>query len=324
MTSPLSGGKRSADAADPQLEAARAAARSLVSKFEPAPANAYTNYGSSYTAPSYSSSFGAAPPYGYTPPPVMPGMAPAWNAASAAAGPQVVQSYTKDKVGRIIGPGGVNITKIRQESGAKVKIDSAPIAGYQQVTYQGTDSQIAAAISLVDRLLASTDVGATGDAADGKVRAEHKQQLDKEAAGKVIGQGGATVKQIREATGAYIKISSERIPGVDTQTLTVGGTEEQVAAAMVLVTKAMERPSLPSDKVPESASSEVSHQLPEAMAAKVIGPGGANVKKVREATGAKVKIGNERKGEPGNQFQDLHLAGTESQVSRVVGGGSRE
>lgn len=218
---PLSGGKRKLGEID-LLEAARASARALVSKFEPAKqaASAYASYASTYGASLTPHAYGYAPPVSDS--------TSAWTAAAAAAGPQVVQSYTRERVGRIIGPGGCNITVIRKESGAKIKIDSNCVAGHQQVTYSGTDAEIQAAIALVERLLATPDLGGQGEAADGAPRAEHKQELDKESAGKVIGQGGATIKNIRESSGAYIKISNEKIPGVETQTLTVGGTEEQV------------------------------------------------------------------------------------------------
>jgi predicted RNA-binding protein YlqC (UPF0109 family) len=223
---PLSGGKRKLGEID-LLEAARASARALVSKFEPAKqaASAYASYASTF-----GSSFPAPAAYGYAAPGA--GSTAAWTAAAAAAGPQVVQSYTRERVGRIIGPGGSNITVIRKESGAKIKIDSNCVAGHQQVTYSGTDAEIQAAIALVDRLLATADPGQS-ETPDGAPRTEHKQELDKESAGKVIGQGGATIKSIRESSGAYIKISNEKIPGVDTQTLTIGGTEEQARGGPV-------------------------------------------------------------------------------------------
>jgi transcription antitermination factor NusA-like protein len=87
---------------------------------------------------------------------------------------------------------------------------------------------------------------------------------------------------------------------------------------MSLVNEALQRPSL-APKTPDApAASEVSHMLPEAIAAKVIGPGGSNVRRVREATGAKIKIGNDRTGEPGQLYQELHLSGSEEQVAAAL------
>lgn len=87
---------------------------------------------------------------------------------------------------------------------------------------------------------------------------------------------------------------------------------------MSLVNEALQRPSLPPKTPDAPAASEVSHMLPEAIAAKVIGPGGQNVRRVRESTGAKIKIGNDRTGEPGQLFQELNLSGSEEQVAAAL------
>lgn len=307
---PLSGGKRKAEEVDQSLlETARASARALVSKWEQHPPTqqaSYATYGSA----------GAYTPPSYYPAPSLSGGSPAWGAAAAAAGPpaaQVVQSFTKERVGRIIGPKGSNISVIRKTSGATIKIDSNVIANHQQITFQGTDSEINTAIRLVDELLASPDANGNVVSGGGAEKTELRQSLDKESVGKVIGQAGSVVKAIREGSGAFIKIIKEG--GIDNQVLLVTGTEDQVKAAMILVNEALARPDRPRDL---NAAPEVKHLLPEAMAARVIGPGGSNIKRVREATGAKVRIGNERSGEEGNQFQELQLAGTEEQVAAAL------
>lgn len=58
--------------------------------------------------------------------------------------------------------------------------------------------------------------------------------IPKDAAGAIIGKGGARIRKIRSDSGASISIEDSR-PGVNDRVITISGTEPQIKHAQYLL-----------------------------------------------------------------------------------------
>ncbi|KAJ1472919.1 hypothetical protein T484DRAFT_1838399 [Baffinella frigidus] len=59
--------------------------------------------------------------------------------------------------------------------------------------------------------------------------------IPNDSCGRIIGKGGATIKQMESQSGAKIRMKSESAPGSSTKELTLEGPPECIAAAQVLI-----------------------------------------------------------------------------------------
>ena len=98
--------------------------------------------------------------------------------------------------------------------------------------------------SLSDALYANdtgfTMMGSRPSGAPAARREEHSKEMEIEAdkVGLIIGKGGETIKQIQYATGVYISVNRDPPPdGRPVRTLTLKGTEQQIAAGEIEVTR---------------------------------------------------------------------------------------
>jgi transcription antitermination factor NusA-like protein len=140
--------------------------------------------------------------------------------------------------GGVIGKGGEEIKKLREQSGGWINMgDSARGAPLRVVTAQGdVEAATNGCILLCARLVQCE-----------REFRERKGEEDKELAheavflipnaqvGCVIGKGGAQIKVLRESAGGMVKISDDYLEGSDEKTLTLRGTEEQVNAGIRIV-----------------------------------------------------------------------------------------
>jgi len=122
--------------------------------------------------------------------------------------------------------------------------------------------------------------------------------------GRVIGKGGETIEGIRAKSGATMH-TSKLIQNVGVRTARVGGTIEQVCAAIKLVisTISEEHPSITLLAEHRSLGS-------------LIGKQGVNIRELRESTGAKIYI---PKDCIGNSTQkEIQISGDWEQVTEAL------
>jgi len=121
---------------------------------------------------------------------------------------------TGPEAGCIIGRGGDVVNSIRDESGAKVKIEGSS----QQeriITVDGPTDSIFKAYTLICKTLEGRE------RKDGRDRSRDSRDDDlalnllvpASQCGAIIGKEGCKIKEIRENTGAAIHVSSESLPG---------------------------------------------------------------------------------------------------------------
>jgi len=138
--------------------------------------------------------------------------------------------------GTIIGKGGANIKQIREESATRVQIAEAAQQGAERlVTVIGPPLSVNRAVELMlDKIEGATDLHRAAEPGGLTAATPHahtlKLCLSHNQVGAVIGKGGATIKSLREGSGANIKVEEPLV------TIT-GGRAEVVKAHQLTVLK---------------------------------------------------------------------------------------
>ena len=142
----------------------------------------------------------------------------------------------------------------------------------------------------------------------------HEAQLmyPKSVVGKIIGPAGATIRSLREATGARISVSRDVVDGTQNRAVQIQGTPEQVRAASEAVTKLMEGEAGPSGVAGGVERSNV-HSREQARF--VIGPRGSTIKALRDQSGAHIRVADQCDV---NGQQTITYTGTEEQVQAAI------
>jgi len=145
------------------------------------------------------------------------------------------------EAGTIIGKGGCNVIKIRQDSKAFVSIlkNESQTSKERVLVLKGTTEYNSEAIRLIADLLVEAQVTRKQKLADEQgventatpPPAQMKMLVHKLYAGAIIGKGGEIIKSIKADTGANISLSVDPLTGSSEKTVTVSGTSEQVHAA---------------------------------------------------------------------------------------------
>jgi len=148
---------------------------------------------------------------------------------------------TGPEAGSIIGRGGEVVNSIRDESGAKIRIEgSSPQE--RIITVDGPTDSIFKAYTLICKTLEerelrdSRESGGRRDRESSREREGDREDLDlhlnllipSSQCGAIIGKEGTKIKEIRETTGASIHVSCEPLPGSSERYVKVAGNREEV------------------------------------------------------------------------------------------------
>eukprot|EP00928_Gymnodinium_smaydae_P063819 TRINITY_DN472_c0_g1_i1.p1 TRINITY_DN472_c0_g1~~TRINITY_DN472_c0_g1_i1.p1 ORF type:complete len:418 (-),score=87.25 TRINITY_DN472_c0_g1_i1:98-1351(-) len=148
-----------------------------------------------------------------------------------------------DRIGRVIGRGGMGLRRMREEAGVKVVVDSSEdpySASSRRVNLTGSVAAISGAFAILSEAAFKNngdnlDVGSPseGDSSSPVVI------VPASSIGRVIGKGGDNLKRIREQTGVHISPEREDAtrPGgkVPERLITLTGPVERLPAALQCV-----------------------------------------------------------------------------------------
>jgi transcription antitermination factor NusA-like protein len=150
--------------------------------------------------------------------------------------------------GTIIGKGGANVKKIREQSGCKVSIaEQGPGELERVVSIIGTAPAVNHAIELIVDVLEE----AYGDAPPtdpslgmGGEPPPHvfKLLLTNNQVGGIIGKGGATIKQMREESGAMIKVEASGTMGNERVVIVTAAKTAVLVALSLIAAKLSQMP----------------------------------------------------------------------------------
>jgi len=265
--------------------------------------------------------------------------------------------------GLIIGKQGGNIKKIRESSGAEVRLADAPQnSSRRAASCSGGVAQVTAALISILELLH----GHGGEAPEGVVETEPVITLliGNEVVGACIGKGGSVIAHTRETTTANIKVSEKGFEGSTEKTVELKGAVQVVAPAIELIVKQVatmaekETRAVPLTKVEWGSSAalaafhaevessrgggygggyggggyggygggygppagggdkrQVVVPVATGLAGSLIGKGGNVIRRIRESSGAEIKIADPL---PGSDTRNVSITGNEMQTQHAV------
>lgn len=168
-----------------------------------------------------------------------------FNSAPALEGESMTLRMwmSNQHAGTVIGKGGVNIKGVREQSTCKVSIaDMVPGSSERLVSIIGAAMSISLAMELMlDVLEAATKDSDKEDpaslTAEGALSHSLKLVMSNNQVGGVIGKGGATIKSMREESGAAIKVESASTMQNERLALISGSKVSCVKAVTLLASK---------------------------------------------------------------------------------------
>jgi len=129
-------------------------------------------------------------------------------------------------VGLVIGKGGEKIKELQHQSGATIILsrDILPGASEREATITGTEEQMRAAWQLIDVICKER----TQDVISRQNEMKKDVVIPSQKVGLIIGRGGATIKEMKQISGAFIQVS-QRDPNnpSPTATITISAKSQQ-------------------------------------------------------------------------------------------------
>ncbi|XP_061766751.1 poly(rC)-binding protein 4 isoform X2 [Nerophis ophidion] len=154
--------------------------------------------------------------------------------------------FPGSQCGSLIGKGGSKIKEIRETTGAQVQVagDMLPDSTERAVTISGTPQAITQCVRhICSIMLESPPKGATipyrPKAIPAGAHAVLAQQHSAQFIGCIIGRQGSKINEIRQVSGAHIKIASAT-DGSAMRQVTITGSPASISVAQYLISASLE------------------------------------------------------------------------------------
>lgn len=244
----------------------------------------------------------------------------------------IVMEVAPDKVGQIIGSRGAIIQEIQTRTGAKAFVNQDfPDGVNRQVKITGTTAQTKACAELIKMIIdqGPQAIHVGGGAGGSGPTITTVMECSQAQVGKVIGTGGATIKELQTKSGARIQIDQDFPPEVPRK-INMTGTAQAVSMAMQLINSVITNgaaamglpggnPNYPNSGAPPSGGGggyhhhgpssygagppmavpqaqfsagggEAKMDVPRSVVGKIIGRGGETITMIQRKSGAKVMV----------------------------------
>jgi len=248
------------------------------------------------------------------------GAAPATMApvAGATGTDKTEETYPvpDDIVGRIIGKGGATIRSIENISGAHIDIppECAPGTTDRMITITGTAAQIAYCKAIVQQKVdgggeSTIPLPAEGQGDPTNPVSTKIVQCPNDHVGRIIGKGGATIRQMQELSGAHIDVAKECKPGTDYREVTLTGNPQQMQYCEQLIQQKLAGEALPtaSSVYGYPAPNETKCYIPNDMVGRIIGKGGETIRQLQDQSGVHMDIAKDCA--PGTNQREVTIRG---------------
>jgi transcription antitermination factor NusA-like protein len=155
---------------------------------------------------------------------------------------------------------------------------------------------------------------------DGKLRegeqASIRALIQSKYVGAIIGIRGATIKSIRETTSTRVSIDTAGGFNAQERILTVSGTVEGVGEAYGMICDKMEKQDLRNDSSIHNAKVFLHLLVAQQQTGALIGKEGANIKNIREMTGAQVSVAQQSL--QNSTERAVKVTGTPDNIARAI------
>lgn len=154
-------------------------------------------------------------------------------------GTAMIMEVAPDKVAQIIGSKGMIIQEIQSRTGVKAYVNQDfPPGVNRQLHLTGTTQQIETAADLVRRILVDGPTAIHHNSIHGGPQVTRIIECTQSQVGKIIGTGGATIKEIQSKSGAKIQIDQDYPPDVPRK-IHIAGSATAVDSAAQLINNLM-------------------------------------------------------------------------------------
>jgi len=213
----------------------------------------------------------------------------------------------------LIGKRGVSIQEFMTESGARIFFEqkAGPAKdGVTKVDLRGSEEAISKAKALIAQAIETYELNETP-----------KPKLIQ--VGHIIGKGGATIKRLKEESGAQIWVDQLDETGqleATERPMYILGSQESVDKAKELVKSLLESERQESRAGDKSLHSQESFSIKNAMVSLVIGKKGSKIQQISSDSGALVFIDALRPGEEqddGELMREVTVRGTPDAIARA-------
>merc|ERR1712130_381308 len=135
--------------------------------------------------------------------------------------------------GGIIGKGGANVKRVREEAGVFLSILKAEFRAVQEriMVMKGTISQIAKALFLISEFFCDRLIEGSGKEKNSGEGIAIRLLVHRASVGAVIGKGGTTIKETQSETNVRVQVSNEPLPNSTEKTVTITGSPSAIQQA---------------------------------------------------------------------------------------------
>ncbi|XP_062516751.1 heterogeneous nuclear ribonucleoprotein K homolog isoform X2 [Corticium candelabrum] len=143
--------------------------------------------------------------------------------------------------GGIIGKGGQNIKRLREEHKAYVSIPDSHGAPERVLTVAHAELSTVMAVmrEIVPKLEGDSQEGGRREHRGGSGRHEVQMMVPQDQVGSIIGRAGFKIKELRERCGAFIKVFSDPLPASSERLLVIQGNVDQIVNGLESVVQIM-------------------------------------------------------------------------------------
>jgi far upstream element-binding protein len=159
-----------------------------------------------------------------------------FSTTTTATGQELyTMEIAQDKVGQVIGSKGMIILEIQTRSGAHAHVNQDfPDGVNRQINITGTAEQIKVAAELINKIITEGPTSIHVNSMAGGPTVTQIVECNQPTVGKIIGSGGATIKELQSRSGARIQIDQDYPPDVPRK-VNITGTAAAVALGVQLV-----------------------------------------------------------------------------------------
>ncbi|CAN8069360.1 unnamed protein product [Agarophyton chilense] len=216
-----------------------------------------------------------------------------------------------EHVGLIIGKHGDTIKAIQNSSNAIVSMDRSYPSRDRKFRISGTEDAVSHCRSLIERRLE-----AVRNRSDSALETR-EMWIPVSKIGLVIGAGGATIRSIKEKTGAYATVHNDQVEA-DRKLLTIHGTAQQASHARQIIVEILQSaPHTPSRDPSLGASDDsTAMYIPRAAVGSVIGSRGTTLRSLHQKSGAFIRVASDEEAGTSPERQII-ISGSAAAVHRA-------
>lgn len=147
----------------------------------------------------------------------------------SGAAPECRSIVDSAQVGGIIGKGGVNVKKVREETGCIISILKSDFRNVSDriMVLRGTALQQANAVGAISRLVLES----LSQKKQPEESFAFRLLVHKAAVGAVIGKGGQSIKDTQASSGCRIQIANDALPNSTEKVVTITGAPDGIVSA---------------------------------------------------------------------------------------------